>query len=343
MERELRNNLFQIYLREMMIVFLNQQMRPIVLRHVELVQELDRKFRLSSARDDRARRELELLHHQMKITFETIRSWSLSDAEIASQLNGLVQRREYITQRYAEMEIDIKRLSCRTSDFLRQARTIHDESMRLLKKTFDHCVNTTHLFQETEKKLRTTKPKESSWLQNIAMAIGVIIVGYAISLVPLSSVSPVFASSGLSLTPSGVTVDTKFRLPTQAPTQSISRPLVASTSTSIVDSATAHIQRHAVIPNIIPFPSISISHTIPIGSTSIPTKPACSLMGYWKAVVEGFNKENHITQLAFEMGEELIGNMESRASDLAGMVGAWGTARGYNIYQSMRKFHNDCQ
>lgn len=336
MERELRERLFQIYIREMTTVFLQQESSSMahVARHVELIQELDLTFRAATNTGNRAKRELKLLHNQFQLIFETMRLWVLPDSEITSQVNTLIRRRQHLTQRYQQMQSDIKNLGVIVSQFFIKARTLHGECMKLLETTFQHYLETTQIYQETAKRVKNTKTRCSSWLKNIAIVIGIILIGYTFSLSPWNphtSIPSVSSFSGTSITSSKLPVIA--RVSSQGVASSISLPLPSSIS--IVSSVPDHITVHAMIPNVIRF--------LPPSVQPIPMRSTCTFAGYWNAIVEGFTKDDEITRLAFEMGNNLIDKMESRADELAGMLGAWGAARTHNIYQSVRDYHKSCR
>lgn len=199
MSRQLHNNLYTLYADTMSRELLNQQPWEILQkRHVQLVDNLDLQFRRENKhlRDYQQHRDLDMLHLQLRLSWEALRQWFLEDHQIERDIISLERKRERRERFILGTQTQIHRIQGSLDLFLNQATELRNTCLLHLRKAIETCDHTKLLYEKTAKRIQdhARSSKKESWLQGVAMSIAMI----ALCVVFSQCTVPIVGTTGVS-------------------------------------------------------------------------------------------------------------------------------------------------
>ena len=374
----LRAQLLQKYIDNLYAISDDELHNPVnlVRHHSDIVIKLDNEFRegcspLIIGRDNIIlNNEYTLFHGQLLFSLQLAQdtfNFEYDISHLSQNIQTLCQLISETSSMQKALSHDIQELKQICVSIEMTSRNIRELTLQLLEQATTITIQSKQTYDDTASKLREYTKKlrnerRDAFFKTLIMAVGLAFTGYSIYCA--------YQLGGLS---AGVKTISNMALnkalETVAPP--IVKPFVSIINNTVSDlvmpspiipSTSAYLQSKTDISVLAPFdasnqlvpdiPSVyshlQNSTQLPIISAfdfkmpPVPSASKCSIGGYWDAVVRGFHKEDEYTKLAFEMGLELQGQMETRAQDFAGMMGAYSAARGHNIYHSIKDYHQTC-
>ena len=354
---DLRAQLLQKYIACISAVPDEELNDPIKLvhKHSQIAIQLDEEFRkgclpLFIGHNSRLDHEYSIFQHQLTFSLQLAQDSFNPQYDIAHLSQNARVLSECILTNKCLQEVfinDLVELKNTCDGLETTALNIHQLTMEIYDKATKLTLESKQIYDHSKQQLvdlknKLQKQKRAAFFKILIIGVGLTFTGYAFY--------SAYQLGGLSLcaeTATNLVVDKV--LETLAPP--LIRPLISLAKAGVMTSVST-----PATPNIMPsLPSVethlknstntSILPNFNLNEFKMPmiSSPAkCSLRGYWDAIVTGFHKEDQYTKLAFDMGKKYHLDEESRRNDFAGMMGAFMTARGHNIYRSVSNYHKTC-
>jgi hypothetical protein len=343
----LREELFQKYLRDLFLLEPNVLCSPLLLtrQHVDWKLSLDREFRTrmkSKVRDNPLVRKSygfqhALLLDQLDVTLNAAKSWFVghenTQAPDFHKLQTIENKLTATRGMQDQLTLALKQCKVQLESFEKAIPELSQKILDCLKKSLCLTQEARTLYVDAKKE---TKKHSSSWFDSLIKVAFVIAASYISSCVIGSMCSScVETPSGLSLlnlnshklsANIGQTIKRSsdhVHLPFSDVVQSISQSLMKCESQQGLQS-------------LIPFSLPSVQPSLQ------PSKPKCSLQGYWHALVNGFSKEGEYSILATEGSEGLLAQFDTPWEEMGGHLGLFLKGKGADVITSVSKYRQSC-